>query len=89
MGLRRDYLKDVRTHPDFRVDPKSRSTLGTVGVLESRIGGSAFWILRWLWEAVNLALAGVCLPLKRHNTDMLAGLARCGGTHLYIKSSVS
>ena len=34
-----------------KMDPPWGSVIYTIGVLESRIGGSVFWILPGLWEA--------------------------------------
>ena len=50
---------EVASDPDpwvgiQKVDPPSGSIISTITVLESRIGGAAFWILPEAWGAVAL-----------------------------------
>ena len=58
-----DALSESRlTYPDPWADPKSRSTLGfqnlPIGVLDSRIGGSTFWILPGVWVRPKVQVRG-------------------------------
>ena len=54
-------LLHPQTHTPGRiqkVDSPQGSVIYTIGVLESRIGGSTFWILPKVWESKLLAVAG-------------------------------
>ena len=64
-----------------KVRPPLGSVIYTVGVLESRIGGSAFWILPGLWANWVVAqdevfLARVTKLLEELPPDALAGTWR-------------